>query len=99
MLTLAESETYDRCAPRRIGSRVAANQGSATKTRIAMASLLLLCACAFSGCSSEQLYAAGRATQRNQCDHIPDQGRRESCLRDASMSHDEYKRESEAIPK
>lgn len=66
--------------------------------RIAIACLLLL-VCASSGCSSEQLYAAGRATQRNQCEHMPDQNQRESCLHDASVSHDEYKRESEGIPK
>ena len=67
--------------------------------RIAIACLLFLVACASSGCNSEQLYAMGRATQRNQCEHMPDQYQRESCLHDASMSHDEYKRESEAIPK
>ncbi len=59
----------------------------------------LLLACTLSGCSSEQLYAAGRATQRNQCEHMPDQNQRERCLSDASMSHDEYKRESNAFPK
>ncbi len=67
--------------------------------RIAIASLLFLLVCVFSGCSSDQLYAAGRATQRNQCEHMPDQNQRESCLRDAGMSHDEYKRKSGAIPK
>ncbi len=67
--------------------------------RIASASLLLMSACMFSGGSSDQLYAVGRATQRNQCEHMPDQNQRESCLRDAGMSHDEYKRESGATPK
>lgn len=67
--------------------------------RTVIAWLLLLLACVSSGCSSEQLYAAGRATQRNQCEHMPDQNQRENCLRDAGMSHDEYKRESDGIPK
>jgi len=67
--------------------------------RISIACLLFLLACVCSGCNSEQFYAAGRATQRNQCEHMPDQNQRESCLRDASMSHDEYKRETDPIHK
>ena len=57
--------------------------------------ILFLLACISSGCSSEHLYATGRAYERNQCEHMPDQNARERCLRDANMSHDEYKRETD----
>jgi len=67
--------------------------------RFALLVLLCLLVCVFSGCSSEQFYGAGRATQRNQCERMPDQNQREHCLHDAGMSHDEYKRESDAIPR
>ncbi len=60
---------------------------------------LLILVLAASGCTSERLYATGRATQRNQCERMPNQYDREKCLRDADMSQDEYKRETESAGK
>ncbi len=63
--------------------------------KLALASVLVLAGLS-AGCTSDQMYASGRAYQRNQCEHMPDQNARERCLRDASMSHDEYKREADS---
>ncbi|HEX5311996.1 hypothetical protein [Aquabacterium sp.] len=51
---------------------------------------------AVSGCSTEQLYAAGRNAQRAECMRQPDSLQREQCLKDAGMSHDAYQREKGA---
>ena len=62
------------------------------KTTITAIALCLIQA----ACSSEQLYAAGRQTQRNECMKEPDQTNRARCMQDAGMSHDAYEKESNA---
>jgi hypothetical protein len=52
----------------------------------------ILCLCA--GCNSQQLYATTQGYQRNQCEHLPDQGERDKCLESANTSYDLYRRES-----
>ena len=51
------------------------------------------------GCSSEQLYAAGRNAQRAECMKQPDQQRQDRCLKDAGLSYDKYKSEADAAAK
>lgn len=48
------------------------------------------------GCSSQQLYATGRQTQRAECLKQPDAAVRERCLKDAGMPHDAYQKEADA---
>ena len=52
-----------------------------------------------SGCTSQQLYQSGQASQRNQCLKLPDQGDREKCLSNANMTYDQYKQETSADKK
>lgn len=47
-------------------------------------------------CSSQQLYSTGQEMQRNECRKIVDMQEQKRCLANASMSHDEYKRQAEA---
>lgn len=54
---------------------------------------------AVTGCSTEQLYGAGRNAQRAECMRQPDSLQRDRCLQDAGMSHDTYQREKEAAGK
>ncbi|MFS8085397.1 MAG: hypothetical protein ACMG6H_07180 [Acidobacteriota bacterium] len=49
-----------------------------------------------SGCTSPQLYATGQAYQRNQCQHLPEQGERDRCLSKTNTAYDEYKREADS---
>jgi len=51
------------------------------------------------GCSSEQLYATGRNAQRLECLKLPDPQQQDRCLKDAGLSYDKYKRETEAATK
>ena len=55
--------------------------------------VLVLC---LSGCSSQQLYGAGQAWQRNECHKVIDAQEHRRCLANTSMSYDEYKRRIEA---
>ncbi|BCO28067.1 hypothetical protein MIZ03_2960 [Rhodoferax lithotrophicus] len=52
--------------------------------------------CLTTGCSSEQLYAAGRNAQRTECLKQPDQERQSRCFKDAGISYDQYKRATES---
>jgi hypothetical protein len=65
------------------------------------AHLLMLGTAALGGCSSQQLYGAGQAWQRNECFKMADQQERSRCLSSASTSYEQYKRESKAasVPK
>lgn len=47
-------------------------------------------------CSSQQLYGAGQEMQRNECRKIVDMQEQRRCMANANMSHDEYKRQSDA---
>lgn len=47
-------------------------------------------------CSSQQLYGTGQEMQRNECRKIVDMQEQRRCIANASMSHDEYKRQAEA---
>jgi hypothetical protein len=59
-------------------------------TTLALAALLL------AGCSTEQLYATGRNTQRADCLKQADAGVRDRCLKDANTSYDTYQKEADA---
>jgi hypothetical protein len=48
------------------------------------------------GCSSQQVYGAGQAWQRLECNKIIDTQERDRCMKSASTSYDEYKRQAEA---
>jgi hypothetical protein len=63
-------------------------------SRFAIAFLIVLGA--VSGCTSQQMYATGQSYQRNQCERLPDMGERQRCLEKASMSHEEYQRETQS---
>jgi hypothetical protein len=56
----------------------------------------LLLGGAVSGCSSQQLYGAGQAWQRQACSRLDDADERRRCMASASASYEAYKRESEA---
>ena len=62
------------------------------RTSITAAILALLLV----ACSSEQIYATGRNAQRAECMKQADEIARDRCLKDASMSHDDYKKETDA---
>jgi hypothetical protein len=47
-------------------------------------------------CSSQQLYGTGQEMQRNECRKLVDMQEQRRCMANANMSHDEYKRQSEA---
>jgi hypothetical protein len=47
-------------------------------------------------CSSQQLYGTGQEMQRNECRKIVDMQEQRRCMANANVSHDEYKRQSEA---
>ena len=57
---------------------------------ISLVTCVLVCAC-----SSEQIYAASQAHQRVECSKIESAQERERCMKQASMSYDTYKQESE----
>ena len=48
------------------------------------------------GCSRQQAFLAAQGWQRNQCYRLPEQTDRERCLAKASMSYDDYKRNTQA---
>lgn len=47
------------------------------------------------GCSSQQLYAAGRQSQKSECNKLREHAQRDRCHQDANMSHDAYRRATE----
>lgn len=49
-----------------------------------------------SACTSQQMYESGKGYQRNQCERLPDMGERQRCLEKASMSYEEYRKETKA---
>lgn len=57
---------------------------------------VLLAAPWLSSCSSQQVYDAGQAWQRNECYKIVDAQEYGRCMASTSMSYDEYKRRTEA---
>jgi hypothetical protein len=61
-----------------------------TVLSVALGALLL------QACSSQQLYGTGQEMQRNECRKIVDMQEQKRCMSNASMSHDEYKRQAEA---
>lgn len=50
-------------------------------------------------CSTEQLYTAGRSSQRSECLKQADAAARDRCLKDANTSYDTYKKEADAARK
>lgn len=45
------------------------------------------------GCSSRQLYGAGQAWQRNECQRLADVQERQRCLAKADTSYEAYRRQ------
>ena len=60
---------------------------------------ITLCALLLSACSTEQLYATGRNAQRAECMKQADSSARDRCLKDADMTFDAYKKETDAVRK
>jgi len=60
-----------------------------------MVQVLFLLAIA-SGCTERQVYDSGQAWQRNECGKIADRDRQDRCLREASTSYENYKRQIDA---
>lgn len=65
-------------------------------TRFFRLTAAALAACAFAGCSSQQLYGTGQAMQRNECNKLNDLAERQRCLDAANRSQDSYEREAAA---
>lgn len=61
-----------------------------------MAVVCLSCIATLQGCSSQQIYGAGQAWQRQECNKIADAQERGRCMASASSSYEEYKRQAEA---
>lgn len=49
------------------------------------------------GCSSQQLYGAGQAWQKTECQRLPDAEQRARCLKSSATSFDEYQRQAAAL--
>ncbi len=47
-------------------------------------------------CSTQQLYGAGQAWQRQECNRIQDAQERSRCMASTQTSYEDYKRQSEA---
>lgn len=58
--------------------------------------LAVALATAATGCTTQQLYGAGQAWQRQECNKINDAQERSRCMSSSSSSYDEYKRDAEA---
>jgi hypothetical protein len=54
--------------------------------------LALALGAALSGCTSQQMYAAGQGWQRTECSRMPDGTDRDRCLANAERSYDAYQR-------
>lgn len=46
-------------------------------------------------CTSEQIYAAGRHWQRQECARLPDPQQRDRCHQDAGQPYETYKRDAD----
>jgi hypothetical protein len=57
--------------------------------------LLAIVVALLTGCSSQQLYGAGQAWQRNECQRMLDPRERERCLASTALSYEEYRRQAE----
>lgn len=60
------------------------------------APLALAAATFLAACSSQQLYGAGQAWQRNECAKLPDAQERSRCMASTATSYDEYQRQATA---
>lgn len=49
------------------------------------------------GCSSQQLYGAGQAWQRNECQRIQNAEERSRCMQSTARSYDEYQKDAAAV--
>lgn len=49
------------------------------------------------GCSNPQLYAAGQAWQRNECQRIQNAEERNRCMQSTARSYDEYQKDAAAV--
>ncbi|HZY17540.1 MAG TPA: hypothetical protein VFE82_03615 [Ramlibacter sp.] len=52
---------------------------------------------ALQGCSSQQLYEAGRGWQRDACNKLQDAQERARCMQSADTPHEQYQRESQTV--
>ena len=57
---------------------------------------MLAAAALLGGCSSQQLYGAGQAWQKQECNRIANVQERARCLASTRNSYEDYKRKSEA---
>ncbi|MER2541415.1 MAG: hypothetical protein ABTQ26_19410 [Azonexus sp.] len=55
---------------------------------------VFICIATTAGCTSQQGYASAQSWQRSECNKLLDQSDRDRCMAKASMSYDDYKRES-----
>jgi hypothetical protein len=78
-----------------VSSRLAIllKEGSSVPRYLSLSIISIVCGLS-AGCTSQQLYATGQAYQRNQCQHLPEQGERDRCLSKTNTTYDDYKRET-----
>jgi hypothetical protein len=85
----------DRLKPMRSGKLATHLDPWATTMRL-LTVLTFAFASALGACSSQQLYGAGQAWQRNECTRIPDVDQRQRCFQSTATSFDEYQRQQAA---
>jgi len=51
------------------------------------------------GCTWQQAYSPGQRWQRNQCNGLVEQTERDRCLRNSTMSYEDYRRQTEGTNK
>ncbi len=54
---------------------------------------------AASACTWQQAYSSGQGWQRNACNRLIEQTERERCLSNASMSYEDYRRQTDGTRK
>jgi hypothetical protein len=64
-------------------------------TRVAATVVCVLLA----GCSAQQVYTGALQSQRQQCQKIDDRETRNRCIRDNSVSYDQYTAQAERVLK
>ena len=62
-----------------------------------MKAVLLLPLAGLAACSAPQVWQTGQAWQQNQCQRVVDADERSRCLKDASGSYEDYRREAERV--